>query len=489
MHSSIQVTDLLRSGIAAAKAGRKQEARRILVQVTELDERNEQAWLWLSGLVATLEERRICLENVLSINPNNSHARHGLNWLDEQVTPQTEPPAISQTTEYSQYRDGVRGRFHDFRGSGSQVASPSQPQAPRPQVVGPPAEEELCPRCQSPVPTTGTTCRECGQVLIVACPGCGEYIDVEHVTCPECGAFLGDFRDGARYHLLLAKAYMERQQFALAQEMVDRAEAEALDDPEALEVVAILHEKMGHTDQAVHAYQRAIERHPESAVCFARLGDIYRRRSMPDDARAMYEHAVELDSADPEILVQLADLYMGEGRVKGALRLLERAVEVDPEHAEANMLLGDVFMKLGKSKQAVQQYERSAVLSKPTSAIGQEVHRQLGKLRPGVSEQHAQGWGETFRRVAGLMLLPLLAALINAGVVPPLEIRPGAVLALGAALFGSFLWAFAVDVPRNDIMRVMFGEDGLEKLWQKILVGLPGVALWGAGLSAILAKL
>jgi tetratricopeptide (TPR) repeat protein len=187
-------------------------------------------------------------------------------------------------------------------------------------------------------------------------------------------------------------------------------------------------------------------------------------------------------------LVQLAELYVSEGRVKGAHRLLERAVQVDPEHAEANMLLGNVYMKLGKSKQAVQQYERSAVLSEPTSAVGEEVHRQLGKLRPGISERHAQGWGETFRRVAGLMLLPLLAALVNARVVPPLEIRPGALLALAGALFGSFLWAFAVDVPRNDIMRAVFGEEGLEKAWQKVLVGLPGVVLWGAGLGVILSK-
>jgi tetratricopeptide (TPR) repeat protein len=483
------VSDLLRSGIAAAKAGRKQEARRILLQVTELDERNEQAWLWLSGLVETLDERRICLENVLSINPGNTHASHGLDWLDEQVTPPSGPHILQQTTQYSEYRDGVRGRFHDLRSSVQQPTTPSQPQGGRPRAVQLPIEEDKCPRCQASVPTTGTMCPECGQVLIVACPNCGEYIEVEHVTCPECAGFLGDFRDGARYHLLLAKAYMERQKFALAQEAVDRAEAEALDDPKAMEAVAILHERMGHTDQAIQAYQLAIERHPESAICFARLGDIYRRRSMPDDARAMYERAVELDRNDPGTLVQLADLYLDGGQAKGALRLLEHAVKVDPGHAEANMLLGNVYMKLGKSKQAVQQYERSAVLSKPTSAVGQAVQHKLVKVRPGISEHHAQGWGETFRRVAGLMLLPVLAALVNARVVPPLEIRPGALLALGAALFGSFLWAFAVDVPRNDIMRVLFGEQGLEKLWQKVLIGLPGVALWGAGLGVILVRL
>jgi hypothetical protein len=39
------VAELLQAGIAAAKAGRKETARQALLKVTELDERNEQAWL------------------------------------------------------------------------------------------------------------------------------------------------------------------------------------------------------------------------------------------------------------------------------------------------------------------------------------------------------------------------------------------------------------------------------------------------------------
>jgi formylglycine-generating enzyme required for sulfatase activity len=72
---------LLKQGIAALKAGHKAEARDLLTQVVEQDERNEMAWLWLSGAVETDEERRICLENVLAINPNNSVAQRGLESL------------------------------------------------------------------------------------------------------------------------------------------------------------------------------------------------------------------------------------------------------------------------------------------------------------------------------------------------------------------------------------------------------------------------
>jgi len=79
----METDELLRMGITALKAGRKKEAHRLLTQVVEQDERNEMAWLWLSGVADTDEKRRICLENVLAINPNNGLAQRGLTTLQK----------------------------------------------------------------------------------------------------------------------------------------------------------------------------------------------------------------------------------------------------------------------------------------------------------------------------------------------------------------------------------------------------------------------
>lgn len=86
---------LLKQGIAAYKAGRKEEARELFYQTLELDRNNEQAWMWLSGAVDTNRERRICLEEVLALNPNNAIAKRGLEHLQalsEEPLSQ-EPPA------------------------------------------------------------------------------------------------------------------------------------------------------------------------------------------------------------------------------------------------------------------------------------------------------------------------------------------------------------------------------------------------------------
>jgi len=103
---SANVEAMVREGIAAYKDGRKDEARALLTKATELDQFNEQAWLYLSGVVETPEDQRICLENVLSINPLNEKAKKGLAFLDgEEVSfekpkpqPVVKPPTVMPTS-------------------------------------------------------------------------------------------------------------------------------------------------------------------------------------------------------------------------------------------------------------------------------------------------------------------------------------------------------------------------------------------------------
>jgi len=308
-------------------------------------------------------------------------------------------------------------------------------------------------------------------------------------VCLECGQFLGDFRDGARYHIALAQAYSEQQRFDLVQEAMAYAEAEAAGDPQVLEDIAALHEEMGHTDQAIATYEQAIEYDQGNAFFHARLGAIYRRRTMFAEARAMYERAVERGSDDPVILFELAQLYVEEdGPTLEALRLLERAVRLDPEHAQAHLLLSDVYLSHGQRAKAVQHSERAHELTSPGSLLSREARRKLKKLRPSVPRQAQAGWGETLRRVSGLMLSPALAALVNARFRPQ-EIGLMAWGALVVASAGAYLWACAADVPHNPVMRALFGETGVKGIWRKALVGVPGFLLWAAALGLILWKL
>ncbi|MCU0494504.1 MAG: hypothetical protein MUD01_23200 [Chloroflexaceae bacterium] len=153
---------LLQRGIDAARVGRRENARELLMQVVQQDERNELAWLWLSGVVDTPEDQRVCLENVLEINPGNQHARRGLAMLEERAK------ASSSNGEQSAAPVAVSG-----------VAVPPKPAAPvlSPTSVTAPEPEETpmlaevsptrypCPYCGKPTSLRQRTCGNCRKAL------------------------------------------------------------------------------------------------------------------------------------------------------------------------------------------------------------------------------------------------------------------------------------------------------------------------------------
>lgn len=95
-------SDLLRHAIELARAGKKDAARDTFLRVVDDDPRNELAWMWLAGLVDTLEDKIIACENVLTINPSNEKARNYLASLQSR-----RPPAVPQAEESPKRRDPI----------------------------------------------------------------------------------------------------------------------------------------------------------------------------------------------------------------------------------------------------------------------------------------------------------------------------------------------------------------------------------------------
>jgi tetratricopeptide (TPR) repeat protein len=70
----VNTSALLRQAVQLARDGKRVEARDIFLRIVEEDPRNELAWMWLAGLVDSLEDKIIACENVLTINPSNEKA-------------------------------------------------------------------------------------------------------------------------------------------------------------------------------------------------------------------------------------------------------------------------------------------------------------------------------------------------------------------------------------------------------------------------------
>jgi len=93
LHAPKEFVRLFRLGRDAAKRGAPAEAHELFRRAIEIDPYHEQVWLWLATVVETDEDRRVCFENVLELNPDNTTARLQLARLDEEqaAAPEQKP--------------------------------------------------------------------------------------------------------------------------------------------------------------------------------------------------------------------------------------------------------------------------------------------------------------------------------------------------------------------------------------------------------------
>jgi hypothetical protein len=70
--------DRLLDAMDMVKEDRRDEARHLLRELIREDNNFEDAWLWMSVAVDSLDQSSICLDNVLRVNPSNLEAAGAL---------------------------------------------------------------------------------------------------------------------------------------------------------------------------------------------------------------------------------------------------------------------------------------------------------------------------------------------------------------------------------------------------------------------------
>jgi hypothetical protein len=81
--TSAEHIDRLLDAIELVKLDRREEARSLLRELIHEDSNFEEAWLWMSVAVDSLDQSSVCLDNVLRVNPRNIWAAGALYRLRE----------------------------------------------------------------------------------------------------------------------------------------------------------------------------------------------------------------------------------------------------------------------------------------------------------------------------------------------------------------------------------------------------------------------
>jgi hypothetical protein len=161
----------LKQGITALKAGQREKAQELLMTVVEQDEDNEQAWLWLSGAVDSDEDKRVCLENVLVLNPENLVAKRGLDKLDKQSSPHQQtirreitPPNLAGAILYPE-RHTQEWEWHDPTPDRQLVKNPEFSQESSYHDIWE-KDDEICAFCAHELAGDEQRCPRCGHILM-----------------------------------------------------------------------------------------------------------------------------------------------------------------------------------------------------------------------------------------------------------------------------------------------------------------------------------
>jgi tetratricopeptide (TPR) repeat protein len=179
--------DLLQQGIVAARAGKRDEARALLMQVVEGDERNEQAWLWLAGVVDAPEDIRTCLQNVLDLNPANQQAQQGLAWVEKRYgppvpsqdlsfppplpPPEREIPAPTPLAPPEHQRSNPRPTTKLASAAVATAVGRGTPAVASVEPIVAPPPEHPCPYCGMPTVLKQQACTQChGNLMARATP-------------------------------------------------------------------------------------------------------------------------------------------------------------------------------------------------------------------------------------------------------------------------------------------------------------------------------
>jgi Tfp pilus assembly protein PilF len=113
----------------------------------------------------------------------------------------------------------------------------------------------------------------------------------------------------------------------------------------------------GNTDKANLEVKLALQDNPLDAASHFLLGCLLERKGEHDQAIVAFQRAVELDPTNPDALYNLGTMLLWRGEVVPASRLLENAVLIRPDHVPSRNNLAKAYFLAGLPELAVASYE------------------------------------------------------------------------------------------------------------------------------------
>jgi tetratricopeptide (TPR) repeat protein len=127
------------------------------------------------------------------------------------------------------------------------------------------------------------------------------------------------------------------------------------DQPYVLHEFAIQQQLVGQYKNALENYLKRHRMAVPSAVSWNNLGTLYRDLGRYEEAVAAFQRAIELDPKYASPYLTLGVIYMALNRLDEAIATLERGIELGPENASERSSLAGAYLRLGRKAEYREQ--------------------------------------------------------------------------------------------------------------------------------------
>jgi len=114
---------------------------------------------------------------------------------------------------------------------------------------------------------------------------------------------------------------------------------------------------LGRYEEAIIAYQQAINVNPKFAYPYNGLGNVLYDLGRYEEAIEKYQQAIRIDPKFADPFNGLGNVLSALGRNKEAIKKYQQAIRIDPKYAEPYNGLGNVLSDLGRKEEAIKAFQ------------------------------------------------------------------------------------------------------------------------------------
>ena len=127
--------------------------------------------------------------------------------------------------------------------------------------------------------------------------------------------------------------------------------------------------KAGAYDNALHAFEMAIQENPQSAQAWQGKGYTLELMGKPAEAMAAFDTAIALNAEYPQPWLSKGMLYLKQDRAEDANMAFTRALQLQPDWDQAHYERGLALTDLFRYDDAIAEFTQAAALSPSLGAI------------------------------------------------------------------------------------------------------------------------